>query len=183
MAELPNSYIVRNCLKFAYRALKGTERHKMDSLRSPYEDLYVDIGSALCPLKKLDLSIPNSEVEGFYNRRVSENEFILNIQSRILSKVPSSGPGTVVSTGSNPNASTGMASTVTVGTFNHFSLLFTVVWDLLSQQNSTICNKLPKLSGRQLWEVFLKLDTGKLIKCLTPCANCHNYYYFHGNPV
>lgn len=161
MAEPPKSHIICNCLLFAYRALKNTERLVDDSLHSPYEVLLLDIANALSPSKKIDLTIQNSEVEGFYNRRLSESDFLANIQSKILSKVPVSGPGTVISTGSNPAVSN--ETTTVVNSFNQFSLLFTVVWDMLSGQNPTVCNKLPKLSGKQLWEVFLKLDTGVYI--------------------
>jgi hypothetical protein len=157
MADLPSSYVVRNCLLFAYRGLRNTERLVNDSLLSPYEVLLQNIANALSPNKKLELSIPNSEVESFYNRRLSETDFMANVQSRILSKVPASGTGTVVLTGSAV-ASNGTATVV--NSFNQFSLLFTVVWEMLSTQNSAVCNKLPKLSGKQLWEVFLKLDTG-----------------------
>lgn len=158
MADLPSSYLIRNCLLFAYRALKNTERLVQDSLLSPYEELFQDIANTLSPSKKIDFSIPNSEVEKFYNRRLIENDFLSSVQSKILSKIPVSGPGTVVGNGSGPSVS-GSMSTV-VNTFNHFSLLFTVVWELLSRKNSDVCNKLPKLSGKQIWEMFLKLDTG-----------------------
>ena len=154
MADIPSSYVIRNCLLFAYRALRHTERLFEDSLRSPYEAFFADIASALSPGKKIEYTVPNSEVEKFYTRRLSENDFLANVQTKILSKVPACGPGTVVGTGSNP------VSTV-VNTFNQFSLLFTVVWEMLSTANSLVCNKLPKLSGKQIWEVFLKLDTGE----------------------
>lgn len=161
MADLPGSYVVRNCLIFAYRGLRNTERHVNDSLHSPYEVLLLDIANALSPGKKIDLSIPNSEVEAFYNRRLSETDFVANVQGKILSKVPASGPGTVVITGSNPVVTNG--SSTVVNSFNQLSLLFTVVWEMLSGQNYAVCNKLPKLSGKQLWEVFLKLDTGMVL--------------------
>ena len=147
--------MVRNCLLFAYRSLRNTERLVNESLQSPYEILLRDVANALSPNKKLDMNIPNSEVEAFYNRRLSETDFMSNVQSKILSKVPASGPGMVVSTGTNfPSGAT------VVNSFNQFSLLFSVVWELVAQQNSAVCNKLPKHSGKQLWEVFLKLDTG-----------------------
>lgn len=158
MADQPRSYVVRNCLLFAYRGLRNTGRLLEDSLQSPYEMLLSDIANTLSPSKKLEVSTPNSEVEGFYNRRMSETEFLATIQSKILSKIPSSGPGTVVVSGSNPLPSNGAATMV--NTYNQFSLLFTVVWEMLAKQNAMVCNKLPKLSGKQIWEVFLKLDTG-----------------------
>ena len=157
MADLPSSYLIQNCLLFAYRALKNTDRLIQNSLISPYEELFQDIANTLSPSKKLDFSVPNSEVERFYSRRLSENEFLSSVQSKILSKIPACGPGTVVGNGSS--GCSGSMSTV-VNTFNHFSLLFTVVWELLSRKNSDVCNKIPKLSGKQIWEVFLKLDTG-----------------------
>lgn len=157
MVDLPSSYLIRNCLLFAYRALKNTERLCQDSLLSPYEELFQDIANTLSPNKKIDFGVPNSEVEKFYNRRLTENDFLSSMQSGILSKIPISGPGTVV--GNGGLSVSGSMSTV-VNTFNHFSLLFTVVWELLSKQNYDVCNKFPKLSGKQIWEVFLKLDTG-----------------------
>ncbi len=160
MAEPPKNYIVRNCLLFAFKSLRSAERHIEGSLVSPYEEFFTTVADALSPTKKLNFAISNSEVESFYNRRFSENEFMAAIQSRILSKLPSLGPGTTVTNAaSTPTASNGAPCTV-VGTFNQFSLLFTVVWENLSAQNPGVCNKLPKLSGKQLWEIFLKLDTG-----------------------
>lgn len=161
MAEPPKNYIIRNCLLFAFKALRHSERLKENSLVSPYEDFFDDVASALSPQKKLNYTIPNSEVEGFYNKRFSENDFMSSVQSKILSKLPAVGPGTTVSTAaSSPQGSNGGSLCTVIGTFNQYSLLFTVVWELLTSQNASICNKLPKLSGKQLWEVFLKLDTG-----------------------
>ena len=163
MNEISSSYIVRNCLLFAFRALRNTDRHIKDSLQSPYENFFDDLTKALGQGKKLEYFIPNSEVEGFYTKNMTENDFVTSVQNKLLSKIPHFGPGTVVSTGSNPGTCNGGMSTV-VSAFNHLSLLFTVVWDLLSKQNLALCNRLPKLSGRQLWEIFLKLDTGTVRK-------------------
>ena len=172
MGEQPSSYVVRNALLFAFRALRHTERLQKDSLCSPYEDFYTELANALSPVKKIECNIPNSEVEKFYNKRMSENDFVMSVQSKILCKLPSSGPGTVVSTASSPTGNSGTASTV-ISTFNHLSLLFSVVWGLLVEQNKEICSRLPNLSGRQLWEIFLKLDTGMnplLELCVCICA-------------
>ena len=158
MAELSSNYIVRNCLLFAFKALRNTKRHIEDSLRSPYEDIFADLAKTLSPAKKLDYSIPNSEVEAFYLKRMTEKEFISNIEIRILSKILLSGPGTVnTSACSNFNGATSNVNNV----LSQYPLLFSVVWDLLSKQNSATCGKLPKLSGKQLWEMFLKIDTGR----------------------
>ena len=160
MAEPPKNYVIRNCLLFAFRSLRNTERHVEGSLVSPYEQFFTTVAEALSPGKKLVFAISNTEVEGFYNRRLSEKDFMISIQSKILSKIPSFGPAApVVNAASTPTATNGGPCTV-MGSFNQFSLLFSVVWDRLATQNAGICNKLPKLSGRQLWEVFLKLDTG-----------------------
>ena len=161
MAEPLKNYIVRNCLLFAYKSLRHSERFKENSLESPYEDFFADVASALSPQKKLNFSVSNSEVEAFYNKRFSETEFISSVNTKILSKVPAVGPGTTVNTAaSSPPGANGGGLCTVIGTFNQYSLLFTVVWELLTSQNVGICNKLPKLSGKQLWEVFLKLDTG-----------------------
>ena len=160
---MATNYVVQNCLLFAYRALKNLGRFVNDSHISPYEQLFTDIASALSPNKKIDFSLPNSEVEKFYGRRLSEAEFVASVQTKILNQVPPSGPGTVIGVGNNvaagscPNQA---AAKAILNTFNQFSLLFTIVWEMVSAQNSAMCNKLPKLSGRQLWEVFLKLDMG-----------------------
>lgn len=149
--------MIRNCLLFAFRALKHTERLVNDSLRSPYEELYSNVADALSPMKKLDLNIPNSEVEKFYNKRMTERDFMINMQTRILSKV-SGGQGTAVAA-TSPTAPNGVTSNGHSG-FSQLSLLFSVVWGLLVAQNKHVCSKLPNLSGRQLWEIFIKLDTG-----------------------
>ena len=160
---MTTNYVVRNCLLFAYRALRNVSRFVTDSHISPYEQLFKDVASALSPTKKIEFSVPNSEVEKFYGRRLSEVEFVASVQSKVLNHVPPSGPGTVIGVGNNVGAGScpQPAAKAILNTFNQFSLLFTIVWEIVSTQNSGMCNKLPKLSGRQLWEVFLKLDTGQ----------------------
>lgn len=158
MAEPPSNYMDRNALTFAFRALRHTERLVNDSLSSPYQEFFGNVAEALSPTKKLDLNIPNSEVEKFYNRRMSETDFIVSMQTRILSKATTNGQGTTVAA-TSPTAANGGLSSVHSG-LGQFPLLFSVVWAVLVKQNKTVCSKLPNLSGKQLWEIFLKLDTG-----------------------
>lgn len=156
-----SSYIIQNCLLFAYKCLRSSERLVKDSIQSPYEKFYDDLAKKLCMGKKLEYAIPNSEVEAFYTKRVTEKEFIASVHSRILHAI---GTGSVVSPASTPTAPTqcnipGGTST-SINTFNHFSVVYALVWEMLSKQYSSVCSKLPLVSGRQLWEVFLKLDRG-----------------------
>lgn len=157
-----DNYILHNALTFAFRALRQSERHVKDSIISPYQEFFDGLAVALSPEKKLDYLIPNSEVEAFYIKRTTEKEFITHVHSRILSKIPMSGPGTVIAGGTNVGACSVGGSATVINSFNQYSLLYTIVWDLLTKQHAAICNKLPKLSGKQLWEIFLKLDTGQL---------------------
>ncbi len=166
-AEAYKSYVVHNCLAFGFRALRNTERNIEHSLSSPYEEFFESLAVALGQGKKIDYTIPNSEVESFYNKRMSEGDFVSNTQNKILCKIVPSGPGSVVVSTSNSSINNGLSSTV-VTSFNHLSLLFRVIWDLLALQNAPICNKLPKTSGKQLWEIFLKLDASKY---QTACDN------------
>ena len=152
MAEPPENYMVRNGLLFAFRALRQTDRLVNDSLRSPYENFVRDLADTLSPVKKLDISIPNSEVESFYNKRMSETEFMINVQTKILAKLSSQGGGGAATT---PTGGGALAS----GS-GHQGLLLSVVWGLLVSQNKQICSKLPNLSGKQMWEIFIKLDSG-----------------------
>lgn len=176
MAESPSNYMVRNGLIFAFRALRQGERLVGESLRSPYEQFFMDVAAALFPNKKMELGIVNSEVEKFYNKHMTETEFMINVQTKLLSKMAggqgSGGPP------SSPTGSNGVLSTVRNG-FSQHALLFSVVWGLLVTQNKAVFSKLPNLSGKQLWEIFIKLDTGECA-CVSLCAGaCVCILYGH----
>ena len=156
-----SSHIIQNCLLFAYKSLRSTDRFVQNSLLSPYEKFYADL-SVRCLGKKLEMSIPNSEVEAFYTKRFLEKDFIGNVHSRVLHAIGVGGTAVgALSSPTTPTQSgmTGGAST-SINSFNQFSTVYSLVWELLSKQNSDVCNKLPLISGRQLWELFLKLDRG-----------------------
>ena len=75
-------YVVRNCLTYAYVALRSKERLMGNSTTSFYENYFQQLADALSPGKKLDVSVSNSEVESFYLGRVSLGEFRLHNQKR-----------------------------------------------------------------------------------------------------
>ena len=76
-------YIVRNCLGYAYDALRSKERLIGDTTESYYESYFQRLLESLGPPgKKWELIIPNSEVESFYLGGVSPGEFRLQAQRR-----------------------------------------------------------------------------------------------------
>ena len=160
MAVQPmSSYGVKNCLVFAFNCLRKMDRLVGDSLQSPYEVFHENLAKGLSKGKKIEYSIPNSEVEAFYLKRSSEIDFIASVQSRILSKVCSSGAN---SGGPGNTTPTGTGGTTTFASvLNMYGPLFSQVWDVIYETYSDICSKLPSPSGMHLWEIFLKLDTGK----------------------
>ena len=156
------NYILRNCLLFAYKCLRNTERLVQDSLQSPYEKFYDDLAKALSIGKKFEISVPNSEVEAFYTKRFAEKDFITNMHSRIFHAGGSGGVvGNTCST-TQSQSNTGVPTTC-MNTFNQLAPLYALVWEMLSKQNAEICCQLPLNSGQQLWEMFLQLDGGKLM--------------------
>ena len=83
MESPPKEYVVRNCLAFAYDALRSKERLMGETTTSYYEDYFQRLLEELGPPgKKWELGIPNSEVESFYLGGVSLGEFRLNTTKR-----------------------------------------------------------------------------------------------------
>ena len=82
--EVPTKdYVVRNCLTYAYDALRSRERLMGDSTESYYEKYFVQLSEALGPPgKRWELAVPNSEVESFYLGNMSVGEFRLQTQKR-----------------------------------------------------------------------------------------------------
>ena len=86
MESSAKEYVVRNCLTFAYDALRSKERFVGETTTSPYENYFKELGDALTAgQKKLDTNVSNSEVESFYQGRVSLGEFRLQCQKRFVS--------------------------------------------------------------------------------------------------
>ena len=141
MATVPpvmdTSNPVRNALKFGYCALRAKDRFLEGTYRSPYEEFLMKLAEAVSPQKKLEFAVSSSEVESFYTKQITEEDFVTSIQSKILSKVS---PGDL-------------------------SPLYSVVWDTYVSvpSHTPLCTKLPRLLGKQLWEIFNKLDVeGKM---------------------
>ena len=150
----PSSYTVRNSLVYAYRALKSKPRLVKDNSLSPYEDLYNKLAHSLSPQKKLEYSIPGSEVDAFYVGRLSEQKFVKYVESRVCSKIMTdSSVGVTSPTG-------GVA-----GLVDSTAMLFSIIWDLYSSSGNVapICSKVQRSCGQQLWEMFLILDVGALM--------------------
>ncbi len=154
-AQGMSSYGVKNCLLYAFNTLRGMDRLVADSLQSPYELFHETLAKSMCRGRKIEYSISNSEVEAFYLKRSSENDFIASVQSKILSKVCLAGSG-------GNTCPLGIASSTFAGVLHMYGPLFAHVWDILNEKNSDIFSRLPSTSGRQLWEIFLKLDTGRV---------------------
>lgn len=156
MAAQPamSNYGVKNCLIYAFNSLRNMDRLVGDSHQSPYELFHENLAKSLGRGKKIEYSISNSEVEAFYLKRSSEVDFIASVQSKILCKVglPGAGGGTCTVAG---------VTSTFAGVLNIYGPLFVHVWELVCEKNSDICSKLPSASGKQLWEIFLKLDTGR----------------------
>ena len=135
---MPQDYIIHNVLKFAYRSLRAKDRFVGGSHRSPYEDFYRKLADSVSAhaQKKIDASITNSEVEGFYLSRTNEDEFVSMVESKILSKV----------------------------NLSSLSPLNAVVWELVTSvpAHSSLTAKIPNECGQQLWEMFMRLDAEEL---------------------
>lgn len=88
MESSAKEYVFRNCLTHAYDALRSKERFVGETTTSPYETFFKELGDALAGAggsKKLDTNVSNSEVESFYQGRVSPGEFRLHCQKRFVS--------------------------------------------------------------------------------------------------
>lgn len=131
---MPQDYVIRNVLKFAYRSLRAKDRFVEGSHMSPYEDFYRKLADSVSaqPQKKIDANVTNSEVEAFYLGRTSEDEFVSMIESKVLSKV-------------NPSS---------------LSLLNSLVWEVVTSvpAHSSLTARISKESGQKLWEMFMRLD-------------------------
>jgi len=157
MAVLPmGSYGVRNCLLFAFNCLRSTDRLVGDSLQSPYEQFHEKLAGNICKGRKIEFSIPNSEVEAFYLKRSSETDFIASVQSKILSKTCQN----PASMAANGTASAVGGAPTFASVLSLYNPLFGQVWEMECENNSDLYSKLPSQSGRHLWEIFLKLDSG-----------------------
>ena len=128
-------HIIPNTLKSAYRALRSTSRFLEGSHKSPYEEFYAKLSETLSPQKRLDVTTSNAEVEAFYLGRQSEGDFLSMVENKILSKV------------SLQNTD--------------LALLLNVVWETCSSlpKNAGLFSKFSRLSGRELWELFIRLDS------------------------
>lgn len=83
METVTKDYVVRNCLSFAYEALRSRTRLMGETTQSYYENYFQILLEKLGPPgKKWDLNIPNSEVESFYLGNVSVGEFRLQTHKR-----------------------------------------------------------------------------------------------------
>ena len=151
------TYGVKNCLLFAFKCLRSTDRLVDNSLQSPYELFHEKLAASICKGRKIEFSIPNSEVEAFYLKRSSETDFIASVQSKILSKTCQNPAAMAI----NGSASTVGGAPTFATVLSHFGPLFGQVWEMVCDNHVDICSKLPSQSGRHLWEIFLKLDTGK----------------------
>lgn len=131
---MPQDYIIRNVLKFAYRSLRAKDRFVEGSHRSPYEDFYRKLADSVNAhaQKKIDASVTNSEVEAFYMGRTNEDEFVSMVESKILSKV----------------------------NLSSLSPINSLVWELVTSvpAHSSLTVKIPSVCGQQLWEMFMRLD-------------------------
>ena len=79
MSDTQSNHVVRNCLMFAYRALRMLERFIKGTHFSPYKDFFEKVLQ-----RKLESEVPNSEVEAFYLGRQSEGEFVAIAESRLF---------------------------------------------------------------------------------------------------
>ena len=83
METSTKEYIVRNCLTYAYGALRSKDRLMGESTVSHYENYFQQLLEELGPPgKKWETAVPNSEVESFYLGNTSLGEFRLHTQKR-----------------------------------------------------------------------------------------------------
>ena len=116
-------YVARNSLVFAYRALRAKDRYAGQV--SPYEDFMVKLSEAVNPQRRADLCVPSGDVEAFYQGRISEEEFVSAVHSRIIPK------------------------TITI---SELSALYPLIWDTYVSvpAHQSLCQGVPRLCGRQV---------------------------------
>ncbi|CAI8052370.1 Differentially expressed in FDCP 6 homolog [Geodia barretti] len=139
METSTKEYIVRNCLTYAYGALRSKDRLMGESTVSHYENYFQQLLEELGPPgKKWETAVPNSEVESFYLGNTSLGEFRLHTQKRVFTKVPGW----------------------------EFAPFSSVIWSITcsSPDKTSLCSKLDPGLSRQIWEIFVSLDVDSQVR-------------------
>ena len=83
METTAKEHVVRNCLTYAYDALRSKDRLMGETTESYYENYFHQLLESLGPPgKRWETTVPNSEVESFYLGNTSLGEFRLHTQKR-----------------------------------------------------------------------------------------------------
>lgn len=126
--------VVQNILKHTFSSLKEKDRYVAEGKSKSTFELFFDRLNSAFDQKLFKPS--NAEVESFYRGSTSEADFVAVVEQQFISKVKDS-----LDSDLNP--------------------LITICWDTYCTvpRRKEVCERVPRLSGRQLWAVFNKMDT------------------------
>ena len=128
-------HTVRNFILQCFHTLKENHRYVEEGKSfTNYEAFWLQLNNGFS-LVPNGYKPSNSSVEAFYRGTMSPDEFIIAVEEHILMKSKDK-----MDTNLDP--------------------LLTISWDVYSStyRRSNLCNKIPRLCGRQLWAIYNKLD-------------------------
>ena len=155
------SYISRNGLMVAYKLLKTHFGRFLDNTHiSPLEDFYEKVGRSVGLLPN-QYNLSNSEVEQFYTDQLSETNFVATAESRLIRGAISPVNSPTAALTACPLGD-GKVNTGQPGLLSAELKLLSVIWDMysLSPDISAFSNKIPRVCGMCIWQMFLCLDKG-----------------------
>lgn len=125
---------VQNFLKHTFSSIKERERYISEGKSTSTLEFFYDQLSNAFNQKLYKPS--NAEVESFYRGSTTEADFVATVWQNVILKVKDS-----LDSDLNP--------------------LTKICWDMYCsvRRRKELCDRVPRLSGRQLWAIFNKLDT------------------------
>ena len=125
---------VQNFLKHTFSSIKERERYIAEGKSTSTLEFFYDQLSNAFNQRLYKPS--NAEVESFYRGSTTEADFVATVWQNVILKVKDS-----LDSDLNP--------------------LTKICWDMYCsvRRRKELCDRVPRLSGRQLWAIFNKLDT------------------------
>ena len=125
---------VQNFLKHTFSSIKEKDRYVAEGKSTSTLEFFFDQLNNAFGQRLYKPS--NSEVESFYRGSTREADFVATVWENVISKVKES-----LDSDLNP--------------------LTKICWDMYRSvpRRKELCDRVPRLSGRQLWAIFNKLDT------------------------
>ena len=128
-------YYIRNLMLHTFYTLKESERYMQEnSSRSNYEAFWDQLNHGFS-LSNRAYRPSHSTVEAFYRGTLSFDNFLMEIEQNIIQKAQDK-------------------------LDDNMDPLLTISWDVYrsNHRRAELCERLPRLCGRQLWAIYNKLD-------------------------